>query len=104
MGDDAELYMDMQKSWFWDMVEEYDQPYNDCRKIPYRKKNLIVFIDAESVPASCVPIMDKKISKIGNPYEVRYYALQSNKTGWKEIEKNKVDKKLIKDAKKSPNH
>lgn len=125
MGDDAELYMEMQDPYFWDWVEEFnhhscdddDSKYNGLSKQIHRKKNLAVFIDAESVSSCHASKINGQIQRIGELFEARYYALQKDnstsswkqeakKYGFKPIlmsgapEKNKIDNKIIKDAKK----
>ena len=126
MGDDAELYMEMQDPYFWDWVEEYNShSYDDDSGYEYtgsfhqvhKKKNLAVFIDAESVSSSHASKINGQIHRIGELFEARYYALQKDnstslwkqeakKYGFKPIlmfgppEKNKIDNKIIEDAKK----
>lgn len=118
MGDDAELYMEMQDPHFGDWVERYNYNYDkdDFSSIQsYKKKNLAVFIDAESIGSSSAACIDGQIKKIGTLFEARYYALQKdNRTNaWKDVakkygfkpillcgepEKNKIDKKIMRDA------
>lgn len=126
MGDDAELYMEMQDPFFWDWVEEchhhsyFDDDgyeYNGLSNQVHKKKNLAVFIDAESVSSSHASKINGQIRRIGELFEARYYALQKDNStsswkqeakryGFKPIlisgppEKNKIDNKIIKDAKK----
>lgn len=126
MGDDAELYMEMQDPFFWDWVEECnhhsyfdddDYEYNGLTNQVHKKKNLAVFIDAESVSSSHASKINGQIRRIGELFEARYYALQKDNStsswkqeakryGFKPIlifgppEKNKIDNKIIKDAKK----
>ena len=118
MGDCAELYWDMENDpHFWDGYDEEDDEYDFKISTSNKKKNLMVFVDAESVSSSCAYNMQKEISKRGECFEVRYYALQKDEStkGWKEVgkqynykpillrglpEKNKIDKKIIKDIKK----
>ena len=125
MGDDAELYMEMQDPYFWDWVEEYNSHSYDNTDCEYtgsfhqvhKKRNLAVFIDAESVSSSHASKINGQIHRIGELFEARYYALQKDnstcawkqeakKYGFKPIlmsgppEKNKIDNKIIKDAKK----
>lgn len=81
------------------------------------KKNTMVFIDAENVPCSYAPNIENELHNIGNIAEVRYYAMQKDPStaGWKATmkkygykailmsgkrEKNKIDNKIILDAKK----
>lgn len=78
---------------------------------------MAVFIDAESVSSSHASNINGQIKQIGELFEARYYALQKDngtsswkqeakKYGFKPIlmagapEKNKIDNKIIKDAKK----
>lgn len=118
MGDDAELYMEMQDPYFWDWVERYNYNYDeeDFSSIQsQKKKNLAVFIDAESIGSSSAARIDGQIKKIGTLFEARYYALQKdNRTSaWKDVakkygfkpillcgepEKNKIDKKIMRDV------
>ena len=87
MGDDAELYMEMQDPYFWDWVEEYNShSYDDDSGYEYtgsfhqvhKKKNLAVFIDAESVSSSHASKINGQIHRIGELFEARYYALQKD--------------------------
>lgn len=81
------------------------------------KKNTMVFIDAENVSCSYAESIENEIWDIGEVAEVRYYAMQKDPAtaGWKaaikeygykpilmagEREKNKIDNKIIRDAKK----
>ncbi len=118
MGDDAELYMEMQDPYFWNGVERYNYNYDeeDFSSIQsHKKKNLAVFIDAESVGSSLAARIDGQIKKIGTLFEARYYALQKdNRTkAWKDVakkygfkpillcgepEKNRIDKKIMRDV------
>ena len=119
MGDDAELYMEMQDPDFWNWIERYNHAYDkeDNNRQSQKKKNLAVFIDAESISCSSATRIAGQINKIGVLFEARYYALQKDKgtSAWKdeakkfgfkpillcgEPEKNKIDKKIIKDVRK----
>ena len=105
----------------WAYIEEmekkqygFDDNYDDETSI---KKNTMVFIDAENVSCSYAESIEDEIWNIGEISEVRYYAMQKDLTtaGWKncikeygykpilmsgEREKNKIDNKIIHDAKK----
>lgn len=91
-----------------------DEDYYDE---PSVKKNTMVFIDAENVSCAYAPSIEDEIWDIGEVSEVRYYAMQKDQAtaGWKnyikeygykpilmsgEREKNKIDNKIIHDAKK----
>ncbi len=87
MGDDAELWIEsggdlttLIPDYYWD--DEYDD-YNDSSK---RKKNTMVFIDAESVSADhCSGIMGQwPILMYGEPAH------------------NKIDNKIVKDIRRVP--
>ena len=84
---------------------------------PSAKKNTMVFIDAENVSSTHAASIENEIWDIGNVAEVRYYAMQKDPAtaNWKstikeygykpilmagEREKNKIDNKIIRDAKK----
>ena len=77
----------------------------------------MVFIDAENVSSTHAASIENEIWDIGNVAEVRYYAMQKDPAtaNWKstikeygykpilmagEREKNKIDNKIIRDAKK----
>lgn len=81
------------------------------------KKNTMVFIDAENISSTHATSIENEIRDIGNVAEVRYYAMQKDPAtanwkptikeyGYKPIlmtgkrEKNKIDNKIIQDAKK----
>lgn len=106
----------------WDYIEEMesrqygydDDDYYDESSV---KKNTMVFIDAENVSSAYAESIDDEIWDIGEVSEVRYYAMQKDPgtAGWKdtindygykpillsgEREKNKIDNKIIRDAKK----
>ncbi|MBP3477327.1 MAG: NYN domain-containing protein [Lachnospiraceae bacterium] len=108
----------------WAYIEEmerrqygFDDDENDYYDAPSTKKNTMVFIDAENVAYSYATSIENEIWDIGNVAEVRYYAMQKDPStaGWKaaikeygykpilmvgEREKNKIDNKIIRDAKK----
>lgn len=84
---------------------------------PSAKKNTMVFIDAENVSSTYAASIENEIWNIGNVAEVRYYAMQKDPAtaNWKttikdygykpilmagEREKNKIDNKIIRDAKR----
>ena len=94
-----------------------DDYYDDYYDEPSTKKNTMVFIDAENVSSSYAASTKNEIWDIGNVAEVRYYAMQKDPAtaNWKstikeygykpilmagEREKNKIDNKIIRDAKK----
>lgn len=106
----------------WKFIEEMerrqygfdDDNYYDK---PSSKKNTMVFIDAENVSSAHAASIENEIWDIGNVAEVRYYAMQKDHAtaSWKstikeygykpilmagEREKNKIDNKIIRDAKK----
>lgn len=106
----------------WEYIEEMERRQygfddDDYYDEPSVKKNTMVFIDAENVSCSHVTNIENEIWDIGNVAEVRYYAMQKDPAtaGWKdtirrygykpilmagEREKNKIDNKIIRDAKK----
>lgn len=90
-----------------------DDYYNESSA----KKNTMVFIDAENISLTHATSIENEIRDIGNVAEVRYYAMQKDPAtanwkptikeyGYKPIlmtgkrEKNKIDNKIIQDAKK----
>lgn len=98
----------------FDDDDYYDDDYYDE---PSAKKNTMVFIDAENVSSTHAASIENEIWDIGNVAEVRYYAMQKDPAtaNWKstikeygykpilmagEREKNKIDNKIIRDAKK----
>lgn len=105
----------------WAYIEEmerrqcgFDDDYYDEPSI---KKNTMVFIDGENVAHSYAASIENELCDIGEVAEVRYYAMQKDPAtaGWKstikeygykpilmagEREKNKIDNKIIRDAKK----
>ena len=83
----------------------------------HKKKNTIVLIDAESIGANKCPSIIGQAKKVGEIAEVRYFARQNDKStrAWKDMAKkynvkpilcygepehNKIDKLIIKHAKK----
>lgn len=105
-------------------IERKDYGFNDndySNEPSLKKKNTMVFIDAENIPSTFATSIDKEIHTIGNVDEVRYYAMQKDPStyGWKssikeygykqvlmagERKKNKIDNKIIRDAKKILNN
>ena len=81
-----------------------------------KKPNTMIFVDAENISSYCVNSINHELSRIGKVFEKRYYAMQKDpptdnwksaiKSGYKPIlmsgkrQKNKIDNKIIKDAKK----
>ena len=114
MGDDAELWIEsggdpttLIPDWYDDYYEEYEEPSK-------RKKNTMVFIDAESISADRCPGIIGQSQSIGEIYEIRYYARQNDPStaAWKDYardygikpilmyggaEPNKIDNKIMKD-------
>ncbi|MBR4728206.1 MAG: NYN domain-containing protein [Clostridia bacterium] len=132
MGDDAELYIesggDPTTLIPWDYDDYYyfddddydefdDEDYSLEAILPSKKKNTMVFIDAENISSDhCSSIIDQ-CKTIGEVFEVRYYARQKDPSTakWKETitdyglkpilmcgepERNKIDNKIIKDIRK----
>ncbi len=107
-------------AWEWDYIEQQEmqqRKISNTRKVTQiKKKNLALFIDAESVSSNYATKIMTSISKIGQLAEARYYALQKDDStrSWKDQakhhgikpilmcggpSKNKIDNKIIKDAK-----
>lgn len=107
-------------AWEWDYIEQQEmrkrKTANSSKTKQIKKKNLVLFIDAESVSYNYATKIMDNISKIGQLAEARYYALQKDDSTrfWKEQakhhaikpillygepSKNKIDNKIIKDAK-----
>ena len=102
----------------WAYIERMErQQYGFDDDEPSAKKNTMVFIDAENVSSTHAASIENEIWDIGNVAEVRYYAMQKDPAtaNWKstikeygykpilmagEREKNKIDNKIIRDAKK----
>ena len=101
----------------WMERKQYAFNDNDYYDESPAKKNTMVFIDAENVSSSYATSIENEIHDIGNVAEVRYYAMQKDPiiANWKttikeygykpilmagEREKNKIDNKIIRDAKK----
>lgn len=106
----------------WKYIEEMERRQfglddDDFYDEPSSKKNTMVFIDAENVSSAHAASIENEIWDIGNVAEVRYYAMQNDQAtaSWKstikeygykpilmygEREKNKIDNKIIRDAKK----
>ena len=141
MGDDAELYIEtggdptilldwygLDDEWYDDDNEyddyfDYEDIYDDLnnkrvsKPAVNRKKNTMVFIDAESISAERCPGIIGQCKSVGELFEVRYYARQKDPStlAWKEkansygikpilmygeAEHNKIDNKIIKDIRK----
>ena len=100
----------------WDDIERMEAEKARKSEKPRRKRNTMVFIDAENIACSKADDIDRIIHEIGEVAEVRYYAMQKDPVteGWKSTigrygykpilmagprEKNKIDEKIIKDAK-----
>ncbi len=100
----------------WAYIERMEEEKEQKSKKPGRKRNTMVFIDAENISCSNAASIDRIIHEIGEVAEVRYYAMQKDPIteGWKSTigrygykpilmagprEKNKIDEKIIKDAK-----
>ena len=123
-GLEGEELMDAMASgataWEWDYIERQEMQQRKISNInkvkQTKKKNLVLFIDAESVSSNYAAKIMNRISKIGQLFEARYYALQKDDSTrfWKdqakhhgikpilmygEPSKNKIDNKIIKDAK-----
>ncbi len=110
MGDDAELYWEMEHDpYFWDMIEKYDIPKKK------KKQNTALFIDGENISHKKAEKIMEIAKQQGELYSSRVYGLQKDKStkGWSEkakehgikdirmsgiSEKDKVDKKIQKDA------
>ena len=101
----------------WDYIERMEEEKAQKTQKPRRKRNTMVFIDAENIACSYAGSIDRIIHEIGEVAEVRYYAMQKDPVteGWKSTigrygykpilmapprEKNKIDDKIIRDAKK----
>ena len=128
MGDDAELWIEsggdptslIDYGYYFD--DYYDDYYDDeeYESTSNRKKNTMVFIDAENISVDhCARIIGQSQS-IGEVFEMRYYARQSDPStaAWKdyarsygikpilmcgEAEHNKIDKKIVKDIRRIVN-
>jgi len=116
MGDDAELWIESggdpttlidDSYWDNDYIEDHELTSN-------RKKNTMVFIDAENISADHCPGIIGQSGSIGEVFEKRYYARQNDPStaAWKdqakihgikpiimsgEAEHNKIDNKIMKD-------
>ena len=113
--DDWEAYWEWESGYYDDYGDYDDDDFSDSKSA--KKKNTVVLIDAESVSAKhCSSIIGQSKS-VGEIAEMRYYARQKDEftKAWKESAKNhgikpilmygeaqpnKIDNKLIKDAKK----
>jgi len=101
----------------WEYIGRMEEEEARKTQKPRRKRNTMVFIDAENIACSHAGSIDGIIHEIGEVAEVRYYAMQKDTVtdGWKSTigcygykpilmapprEKNKIDDKIIRDAKK----
>lgn len=122
MGDDAELYWEMENDpFFWDCVEEYNSSKplkkNKSNVQRHKKQNTAVFIDGENISSKKAEKIMQIAKKQGELHSARVYGMQKDphtknwtdkarKLNIKDIrlsgehEKNKADKKIQKDAKK----
>lgn len=124
MGDDAELYWEMEHDpFFWNEVEEYNTPKRSSavskrkkeHKTREKKKNTALFIDGENISHKKANSILSVAKKQGELYSARVYGLQKDECTkeWskrakeydiKDIRlcgapaKDKVDKKIQKDA------
>ena len=131
MGDDAELYIEsggdpttlipwyIEEYYLLDYID-YKNDYDDYSiksGSPSKKKNTMVFIDAENISSDHCSSIIGQCKSIGEVFEIRYYARQKdpNTAKWKETitnyglkpilmcgepERNKIDDKIIKDIRK----
>ena len=127
MGDDAELYIESggdpttlipwdYDDYYFDDENDYDD-YSIKSSSSSKKKNTMVFIDAENISSDHCSSIIGQCKSIGEVFEVRYYARQKDPTTakWKETitdyglkpilmcgepERNKIDNKIIKDIRK----
>lgn len=104
----------------WDYIEQQEmrkrKTANSSNTKQIKKKKLVLFIDAENVSYNYATKIMENISKCGQLAEARYYALQKDDSTrfWREqakhhdikpilvygeASKNKIDNKIIKDAK-----
>lgn len=101
----------------WDYIERMEEEEAQKSEKPRRKRNTMVFIDAENIACSHAGSIDRIIHEIGEVAEVRYYAMQKDPVteGWKSTigrygykpilmapprEKNKIDDKIMRDTRK----
>lgn len=116
MGDDAELYWEMEHDpFFWNRVEEYNNSKRNRFVSKRKKKNTALFIDGENISHKKVDSILSVVKKQGELYSARVYGLQKDEYtkewskkakeyGIKDIRlcgapaKDKVDKKIQKDA------
>lgn len=125
-GFNEEENEDYNEEEYYDNYEDFDYEYDeyghrinasDSSEQNKIKQNTMVFIDAENISYSFAKSIYNELPNIGTVSEVRYYAMQNDKStlGWKstikeygfkpilmsgEREKNKIDNEIIKDAKK----
>lgn len=125
MGDDAELYWEMEHDpFFWNRVEEYNNPKKSSSnskkkkwKKREKKKNTALFIDGENISHKKAESILSATQKQGELHSARVYGLQKDEhtKRWSEKakeyeiedirlcggpEKDKVDKKIQKDIRK----
>lgn len=110
MGDDAELWIQTGGDPTILIRDSYDYQENTMVK----KKNTMVFIDAENISADRCTRIIGQCAGIGEIYEIRYYARQNDPAtaAWKSEAKkygikailmsggpshNKIDDKIVKD-------
>lgn len=110
-------YDDWEAYWEWEASSGHYDDYEDNIVDFQKKRNTVVLIDAESVDASHCSSIVSQSKKAGEVAEMRYYARQkdSHTKAWKDAAKendikpilmagnpehNKIDNKLIKDAKR----
>ena len=97
---------------------EYYEDDNDEEIRPHKKKNTIILIDAEGIGADKYPNIIGQAKTVGEIFEVRYFARQNDNStkAWMDVarnndnvkailsfgepEPNKIDKLLIKHAKR----
>ena len=102
----------------WACIEKQEkQKRKNSEKttVKNKKENLVLLIDAESVSSNYASKIINNTDKLGQLFEARYYALQKDDStkSWKECarqfkikpilmcggpSKNKIDNKIIKDA------
>ena len=128
MGDDAELYWEMEHDpFFWDRVERYNESYsvsqeskkktNQRKRTVGKKENVALYIDGENISSKKAKQIHKIASEQGVLGTENVYGLQKDARtrSWsdeaknfviKDIrlcgnpEKDKVDKKIQRDVKK----
>lgn len=87
MGDDAELYWEMEHDpFFWNRVEEYNPPKRCSaaskkkkeHKTREKKKNTALFIDGENISHKKADSILSVVKKQGELYSARVYGLQKD--------------------------